>query len=492
MASVSRDVVSSAAKTSPSFPEPDSASPFVAVCEPDPSRLARLVKELDSGLAVAHECDLAGLARLCSERAPSAVALPLHGLGPAPGLMRFIREHAARLPVLVYADTGRLPIGVYSAPLAAGARRVLNDQSPTFYHDLARTLQRVVSDQRASAEEQERLAGRFAEYGLVGRSTALREVFRRAFKAACFGDLPVLILGETGTGKQRLVEAIHGLDPRRGQHRCVTVNCGSISKNLAESELFGHVKGSFSGANGDRLGLFRAADGGTLVLDEIGELDPELQPKLLRVLQERRLLPVGEDYERPIDVRVIALTNRPLEQMVAEGRFRADLYQRLNVFQVRVPPLRERREDVAVQARHFLRLHQPPGPRRVADFDPLVLEALERLPWEGNTRQLENFVRETLVRKDRGGVVCLEDLPGWVLEALAAEAGGHADGFGHAEASPEEAGEAVSLNEALAAYERRLLQRELQRNGGNRTRTAARLGLTVRSVFNKIKKHQLG
>ena len=146
----------------------------------------------------------------------------------------------------------------------------------------------------------------------------MREVFRRAVKASHFSDLPVLILGETGTGKQRLAEAVHALDLCRRDKPFVTVNCGALSKTLAESELFGHAKGAFSGASGERKGLFRAANGGTLMLDEIGELDLELQPKLLRVLQERRLLPVGEDYEHPIDVRVIAATNRPLETMIAE------------------------------------------------------------------------------------------------------------------------------------------------------------------------------
>ncbi|HEX5271328.1 MAG TPA: sigma-54 dependent transcriptional regulator, partial [Gemmataceae bacterium] len=319
------------------------------------------------------------------------------------------------------------------------------------------------------------------------------EVFRRAVKAGHFSDLPVLILGETDTGKQRLAEAIHALDPRRRDRPFVTINCAALSKNLAESELFGHGKGAFSGAQAERKGLFRSANGGTLMLDEIGELDPELQPKLLRVLQEQRLLPVGEDYESPIDVRVIAATNRPLETMIAEGTFREDLYQRLNVFRVRIPALRERPEDVEVQARQFLAEYQEGRDDRATDFGPRVLDVLRSLPWEGNTRQLENLVREALAhREGTGPLLEITDLPRWVFEKVAHAPAPAAPPPAALDHMVEEACHAgLSLTQAVEEYERRLLARVLAETGGNRTHAAHRLGLTPRTIFIKVKKYQL-
>jgi transcriptional regulator with GAF, ATPase, and Fis domain len=230
-----------------------------------------------------------------------------------------------------------------------------------------------------------------------------------------------------------------------------------------------------------------------LLLDEIGDLNLELQPKLLRVLQERRLLPVGADSEHAIDVRSIAATNQPLKEKVARGEFREDLYHRLNVFQIRIPPLRERPEDIDVQARYFLRqwwdgLAIRPA---VTDFDPRVLEVLRLLPWEGNSRQLQNFLWEMLAHKEVGTALQIEDLPRWVLETLA-----QTRGQSSPRASPDGRGEGtypkgLSLPQAMDEFERRILQAALAKNGGNRTRTAAELGVTPRSIFNKIRKHRL-
>jgi transcriptional regulator with GAF, ATPase, and Fis domain len=323
----------------------------------------------------------------------------------------------------------------------------------------------------------------------------MREVFRRALKASHFSDLPVLLLGDTGTGKQRVAEAIHALDPCRRDKPFVTINCSALSKTLAESELFGHSRGAFSGAAGERKGLFRAANGGTLMLDEIGELDAELQPKLLRVLQERRLLPVGEDYEHPIDVRIIAATNRSVDAMIAEGRFREDLYQRLNVFRIHLPPLRDRPEDVELQAQHFLTQYQADRPDKVIGFGPRVMEALQSLPWEGNTRQLENLIREVLARRaGPGGWLEMTDLPHWVFEKLAdvpAPAAAPPSGVSLDRLVEDACLAGTSLPAAVEEYERRLLERVLRETGGNRTHAAHRLGLTPRTIFAKVKKYQL-
>jgi transcriptional regulator with GAF, ATPase, and Fis domain len=488
----------------PSIPWDLVAQQLVLLGDPHEVRgreLARALKEF--GLRVDHHDNWHDLTRSCQADAPAALALALQwgpapvGAGPGAALaadapaLQFLRAHGRQLAVLVYADTSRLPIGSYCRVLVAGAKQVLSEQSPTFLQELRQTLGRLVHEHQAQQEERHHLAELFARHGLIGRSAALQEVFRRAVQASHFSDLPLLLLGETGTGKQRLAEAIHRLDPVRSARPFLTVNCSAINKTLAESELFGHAKGAFSGAGADRLGLFRAADGGTLLLDEIGELDLELQPKLLRVLQERRLLPVGEDREHAVDVRSIAATNRPLDEMVARGQFREDLYHRLNVFSIRIPPLRERPEDIDVQAQHFLRQFQAGRPVRVTAFDPRVLEVLRVLPWEGNTRQLQNFILEALARKRAGTVLQMEDLPHWVLETLAQTLGqlSHpASGNGPGE---ETYPPGLSLSQVMDEFERRILHNALEKNGGNRTRTAAELGLTPRSIFNKIKKHGL-
>jgi two-component system response regulator HydG len=468
--------------------------PEVVVCDPDPVRASRVKSALTASARVVFHASLEAARSHCQADSPAIAVLPF-GTADGAATLEFLREFARQLPVLVYADTGRLPINLYCQPLAAGARQVLNERAPTFLDDLTAVVERLAQDLRAQLEEQEQLGGLFADCGLIARSEAMGEVFRRAIKASHFSDLPVLLLGETGTGKQRLAEAIHALDPRRRDKPFVTINCGALSKTLAESELFGHSRGAFSGAAGERKGLFRAANGGTLMLDEIGELDADLQPKLLRVLQERRLLPVGEDYEHPIDVRIIAATNRPLDAMMAEGRFREDLYQRLNVFRIHVPPLRERPDDVELQAQHFLARYQAGRPDPVIGLGPRVLEALQSLPWEGNTRQLENLVREVLAHRE-GTSARLEmtDLPRWVFEKLADTPAPPAARPAHApldRLADEACSAGLSLAEAVGEYERRLLERVLEETGGNRTHAARRLGLTPRTIFAKVKKYQL-
>ena len=462
----------------------------VILCDPDTNHVPLLAGDFH----LTRTTSLERLIELSCKRKPVAVALPLNW-PRAPLLedsdtpiLQFLRSNRHRLAIIVYADTTKLPIGVYCRALCAGARRVINECSPTFADDLRNAIQDVVSGYRLQCEEEDKLASLFAKFGLLGISPGLREVFRRALRASQFNDLPVLILGETGTGKQRLAEAIHRLDPKRSQNPFLTVNCSAISKTLAESELFGHTKGAFSGAGHDRVGLFRAANNGSLLLDEVGELDLDLQPKLLRVLQERRLLPVGADYEHPINIRIIAATNRPLEKMVAAGKFREDLYQRLNVFQIRIPPLRERPEDIEVQARHFLRIYQN-GRNEPVEFAPGVLDALRILPLEGNTRHLENLIRETLTFKERGNLLQLEDLPFWALEKLAMPS--NVTGTTQENWSKSSLPQQISLAKAIAEFERSMVCSLLEKNGGNRARTAKDLRLTPRTLYNKIKKYRL-
>jgi two-component system response regulator AtoC len=302
----------------------------------------------------------------------------------------------------------------------------------------------------------------------------LLEILERAaeYKAT------VLLTGESGTGKEVLARAIHAQSGRRAQ-AFVAVNCAAIPEALLESELFGHARGAFTGADRARRGLFVEADGGTLFLDEIGELPAPLQAKLLRVLQEEEVMPIGESKPRSIDVRVIAATSRDLEREVASGRFREDLFYRLDVFRVRVPPLRERREDVPLLVDHFIgRFRETLGKpvRTIAD------DALDRLvdhPWPGNVRELENVVERAMILADSDRIT-LADLP----EAIVSP---------RRKATPQPAASGdFSMRRARRRFETELIRRALDATGGNRTRAARLLEISHRALLYKIKEYGLG
>ncbi len=254
------------------------------------------------------------------------------------------------------------------------------------------------------------LATRFDEHGLVARSECMLSVLQQALKASQSRDVSLLIEGATGTGKFVVAEAIHRLDPERGRHAFVTISCSAVQPSVAESELFGHERGAFSGAVAERKGLFRAAHRGTVFLDDVGDLPPGLQPKLLDVLQRRVVRSVGSDREHSIDVRVIAASNEPLEALVAQGRFRADLYHRLDVVRLRLPTLRERPEDIGALvlalAKRHRRMDEP-----ITEVEPALEERLRMLPFPGNVRELEHLVQRMLFAKRRGTSLRLEDLP---------------------------------------------------------------------------------
>ncbi|HEY3450699.1 MAG TPA: sigma-54 dependent transcriptional regulator [Myxococcales bacterium] len=311
--------------------------------------------------------------------------------------------------------------------------------------------------------------------GMEGSGPGMREVFGLVEKVAA-SRTTVLVIGESGVGKELVARAVHQKGPRAGA-AFVPINCGAIPEGLVESELFGHVRGAFTGAHADHPGLFKAADGGTVFLDEVGELPLPAQVKLLRAIQERRVRAVGGQRDFEIDVRIIAATNRDLEEEVREGRFREDLYYRLNVIQIRVPPLRQRREDILPLAQHFVERFSAETGRGPLVLAPEAAAHLQVYEWPGNVRELENAM-ERAVTLAEGAIIYPDVLPATIR--------------GLSPAVPQ--GELVltpggmDLQGVLDGLERRYLQLALEEAGGVKTEAAKLLGLTFRSMRYRLAK----
>ena len=318
---------------------------------------------------------------------------------------------------------------------------------------------------------QQRLDDLLGQGTMIGASPAFRRMMTLVEQVAD-SSATVLILGESGAGKEGVARAIHQRSARKNGP-FVAVNCASLPENLLESELFGYEKGAFTGAAGRKEGRFELADTGTLFLDEIGDLSPITQPKILRVLQEGEFERLGATRTIRVDVRIVAATNQDLSQMVKEKRFREDLYYRLNVITVRVPPLRERHEDVRVLAQHYLRVYAAKNGRKLEGFSNEALERLESYAWPGNVRELENLIERTvlLARKDR---IDAEDLP----EEVAGVKRPPRDAILELVGTP------------LAEIEQRLLDETLRITGGNKTQAAKLLGIDVRTVARKLERRE--
>ena len=385
-----------------------------------------------------------------------------------------IRETDAELPVVVISGHGTIETAVKAVRL--GAQDFV--EKPL---SLEKTLLAVKNAlQRRRLESEVRvLKQRLDErYVMVGESPALRRL-RAEIEQAAPSNGRALIFGENGTGKELVARAIHA-GSLRASGPFVEVNCAAIPEELIESELFGHVKGAFTGALAARKGKFELADGGTLFLDEIADMSLKTQAKVLRALQEQRIEPVGGAGSVEVDVRVIAATNKDLEEEIREGRFREDLFFRLNVIPFRVPPLRERREDVPLLARHFMELLSAEHGRRPRSIAPEALAALAQLPWPGNVRELRNII-ERLVIMTPGDTIERRHLPASLLEALPAEA-----------AAAEDAGPGGgSLVEAREAFERRYILEKYRECGGNMSRTAEALGVERSNLYRKMKAYGL-
>ena len=320
-------------------------------------------------------------------------------------------------------------------------------------------LDQLTTDRDRMAEELD--AQRFGD--IIGSCPSLLQVFRRVEKVAV-ADINVLITGETGTGKELIARELHRRS-NRSEKPFIVVNCGAIPENLMESELFGHVRGAFTGAVATRQGSFQAADCGTLFLDEIGEMPLALQVKLLRALQEREVVKVGDTKPQSVDIRVVAATNRELEACIKEGTFREDLYYRLNVVNLHLPPLRERGDDIVLLAKFLLKKYAAEFGATVKGFTPKALEAMRGYDWPGNVRQLENRIKKAIVLSDKT-LIGVDDL----------DLGG------------DQQRAVVPLAQAREDFTRQYILDILERNGGNRTRAARDLGVDPRTVFRYLER----
>jgi two-component system NtrC family response regulator len=347
-------------------------------------------------------------------------------------------------------------------------------QKPFEIDELLVVVRRALDHQRLRTEHRYLRSERdeqFDHYGIIGRSRAMEDIISRAERVAETKST-VLITGETGTGKELVARAIHDRSAQRDMP-LIKVNCAAIPESLLESELFGHVRGAFTGATTTKKGKFALADGGSIFLDEIGTMSPALQSKLLRVLQEREFEPLGAERTERVDVRVIAATNRDLRQMVAEGRFQEDLFYRLNVIPIELPPLRERRDDIPALVEHFVKKHAQRIGRRIERIDDSALAALQQYDWPGNVRELENTIERAVVLST-GPVLTTRSIS--VLGATAPQATGLPS---------------LKLRQNIEWVERETIRRALENARGVKKDAAELMGISQRALSYYLAKYRI-
>jgi two-component system nitrogen regulation response regulator GlnG len=444
---------------------------------------------------------------LQNSKKPLVVLLLTDGTGYSTDLelIRTLRSKSVCLVCLSDRDSED-DLGSYCQILLAGGTHVLNVRSPDCIAQLCRLVEQEAKNALASHAEEECLSSIMMEAGFAGQSSNVLSLFRSVLAVSLIPDLPVLITGETGTGKELVAQSIHSLDPKRKRQQMVSINCAALPEELSESELFGHQRGAFTGAERERAGLFRSADGGMLFLDEVGELSLNLQAKLLRVLQTHHLRSVGADREMTVSVRVIAATNRPLEQMVREKLFREDLLHRLNVLSLHIPPLRERPGDIEPLIKHFVKKRRSvwEGKAGQPEVGRDFIQALRTAELPGNVRQLENLVCRALVNWKGNEPLSLKDLPPEMWRELSAteqvEAASAKSPSAHR--TDTQAGFATYAMEYLRSHQWNLLEtiRDMESilvqgavtaSRGNQSEAARLLGITPRSVYNKLHRTEL-
>ena len=384
-------------------------------------------------------------------------------------LLRHWRQRRPGVPFIMVTAYGEVNSAVEAMKL--GAQDYLN--KPVNPEELLIVVERALAASRQEETIEElrtRLDDRLGFEKIIGNSKPMLAIFDQARRAARV-DSTVLIMGESGTGKELIAEAIHQNSPwKKGPF--VTVNMAAVPEHLVESELFGHTKGSFTGATSARIGRFESANGGTLFIDEIGDFALTSQTKLLRVLENHTVTPVGSNDDREVDVRVVAATSRDLQRMVKDGDFREDLYYRLNVILLTLPPLRDRRDDIPLLIHHFLEQLCASTNRPPLTLSPELMRHLERHPWPGNVRQLRNCL-ESMVVLARSDTLTMEDLP-----ASVSDLSGSSNGEGQIE---------IPKGTSLEELEQAAVKQMLDRCDGNRTHAAEKLGISVRTLQRRLK-----
>jgi len=393
-------------------------------------------------------------------------------------LLLAIKGERPELPVLVMTGGGSVDSAVEC--MKRGAADYLN--KPFAGDELKLRVEQALKNTGLLRENRVLKEGLRTLYGfqrLVGKSAAMEAIYRTVEKAA-FSDSTVLISGESGTGKELAARAIHFSGPRKDAP-FVSVDCGAIAENLLESELFGHVKGAYTGAHAARPGLFAAADTGTIFLDEIGNMPAPMQMKILRVLQEREVKPVGSEKSMPVDIRVIAASHEDLEALVAQNRFRQDLFYRLNVIQIALPPLRERTGDLALLCEHLLKKYA--GGKKLS-ISPEAMASLERHPWPGNVRELENVIERAVAVMD-GEVLGLADLPAGFQRAAERTEAGALNNRDLKKAKKE------ARRRAVEEIEKAFVEDALSRHQGNVTRATEEVGMDRANFHALMRKYKL-
>jgi two-component system, NtrC family, nitrogen regulation response regulator NtrX len=406
--------------------------------------------------------------RLFAEHRPAAVLLDLRlPDGTGIDVLREFQRQAPGTPVVVISGHGSVSEAVEA--MKVGATDFL--EKPVSRDRLFQILDRILHPPLPGGETDLEKVADGSRFGMVGRSEAMRRIYQLVSMASPT-KCRVFIAGESGTGKELIARAIHALSPRRDRP-FIELNCAAIPSELIESEMFGHVKGAFTGAVGDRKGKFEAAHAGTLFLDEIGDMSLITQAKLLRVLQEGVVTPVGSSEARPVDVRIVSATSKNLPEEITRGAFREDLYHRINVLTVAVPPLRARREDIPELAEHFLRLASVENDLKPKRLSPRAVDLLIQMPWQGNVRELRNLMERLVVLVSKDVVGQQEVMDVLQMPGVRAE-----------ETGP------LPLRQARARFERQYILYRLTANRGNLGNTARELGIERTNLYRKMK--QLG
>jgi two-component system response regulator AtoC len=390
-----------------------------------------------------------------------------------PGFLKEAAAKGIRSTIIMMSAYGTLDTAIECMKL--GAYDYIS--KPFKADEILMALRKAEEREKLKAENRrlkEEINREYSFGNIVSKNPRMLEIFT-LIRKVCDYKTTVLVLGESGTRKELIARAVHYNGNRRDAP-FVAVNCGAIPESLLESELFGHVKGAFTDAYAEKAGLFEQADGGTLFLDEIGEMPLSLQVKLLRVLEDEVIRRVGASVSKKVDVRLVSATSKELDQEVAQGRFREDLYFRLNVFSIKLPPLRERSEDIPLLTAHFLAKHGEKMGKPSVAFTPAALTALLDYPWPGNVRELENCIERALVLCD-GNILEAGLLPDALREKIVRDQ------------APGMAQDSLSIKQAEELLERDLIRRALEKTGGNRTHAARLLEISHRALLYKIKEY---